>query len=137
MGQCTTNRSDFGQALFVSKEPTRLNEALTLANHCCVGSIPTSLGLMLFKPSCHQTCSCAVRVAGPANGSLNKVKWMIVFFITSRILPGMPRMLDWSVNSEPATIPVISSIIGSYVMTSLSDLAAWRASLLYSAGERF
>ena len=102
MDQCTMNHSNFGQVLFVSQEPTHLNEALTLANHCCVGSIPTSLGLMLFKPSCHQTCSCAVGVAGPANGSLNNVKWKIVFSIMPRIYFGILRMLDWSVNSEAA-----------------------------------
>jgi hypothetical protein len=128
------NNSHFSQALFVSEETTRLNEVFTLANHCCVGSMPTSLGLMLFKPSCHQTCNCAVRVAGPANGSLNNVKWMIVFFITSRILPGTLRILDWLVKSEPGIIPVI--VNHGFVCQDFSERKAGMQAY-YTGRERF
>lgn len=129
------NCSHFGKALFDSQEPIHLNEVLTLAKYCCVDSIPISLGLMLLKPLYYQIYSCAVHVVGAVNGSLNNMKWVILFFITSRILPVIPRILDWVLNSEPARILEILSIMGSYIMTSLSDLAIWHASVLYSAGQ--
>jgi hypothetical protein len=136
MGQHTMNCSQFGQARFVSQEQSPLNEILTLSNYCWAGSLPTSLCLMLFKPLCHQTYICAVQVAGPAYGSLNNVKWVIGFIITSRTLPGMLRILNVSVNYGLTSIPVISAIVGSWDMTDLSDIAPWRTRFVYSAGVR-